>query len=170
MPWSPPASCAQVKRCLIQGVATCPSARIRGGCRDRRRRLELARRGAGRHRGCGRQPDRRSSLSGVANGKLKAAALLGRIVNVGRLGGQNSQFDFELHALKRINYIGVTFRTRTAEEVREINRAMRADLWPAVETGALSLPIDRVFPLDQVVDAQDHMRANRHLGKIVVTV
>jgi NADPH:quinone reductase-like Zn-dependent oxidoreductase len=35
---------------------------------------------------------------------------------------------------------------------------------------SLSLPIDRVFPLDQVVDARDHMRANRHLGKIVVTV
>jgi NADPH:quinone reductase len=45
---------------------------------------------------------------------------------------------------------------------------MRADLWPAVEAGTLTLPIDRVFPLDQVVEAQAHMRANSHLGKIVL--
>ena len=28
-------------------------------------------------------------------------------------------FNFDLHAARRINYIGVTFRTRTIEEVRE---------------------------------------------------
>jgi NADPH2:quinone reductase len=107
---------------------------------------------------------------GVANGNLKAAAVLGRIVNVGRLGGPTGEFDFELHALKRIDYIGVTFRTRTVEEVRAIVQAMRADLWPAVQAGTLTLPIDRVFPLDQVVEAQAHMRANSHLGKIVLAV
>jgi NADPH2:quinone reductase len=39
-----------------------------------------------------------------------------------------AEFDFDLHALRRIDYIGVTFRTRTLEEVREINRRMGADL------------------------------------------
>ena len=51
------------------------------------------------------------------------------------------EFNFDLHALKRINYIGVTFRTRSLDEIREINRLMRADLWPTVEAGKLSLPI-----------------------------
>ena len=105
----------------------------------------------------------------VANGNLKATAILGRIVNVGRLGGQRGEFDFDLHALRRIQYIGVTFRTRTVEEVREINRRMRADLWADVEAGRLSLPIDRTFALAEVADAVDHMRANRHFGKIVLT-
>jgi NADPH2:quinone reductase len=106
----------------------------------------------------------------VANQNMQAAAILGRIVNVGRLGGMKGEFDFDLHALKRIDYIGVTFRTRTPEEVREINRLMRADLWPAVEAGKLSLPIDRTFPLDQVAEALAHMRANAHFGKIVLTI
>jgi len=106
----------------------------------------------------------------VAAGNLKAAALLGRVVNVGRLGGRFAEFDFDMHALKRIDYIGVTFRTRTVEEVREITRLMRADLWPAVEAGKLNLPIDRVFPLDQVVEAQAHMTENGHFGKIVLSV
>jgi NADPH2:quinone reductase len=33
--------------------------------------------------------------------------------------------------MKRIDYIGVTFRTRSIEEIREIVRLMRADLWDA---------------------------------------
>ena len=107
---------------------------------------------------------------GVANQNLQAAALLGRIVNVGRLGGMKGEFDFDLHALKRIDYIGVTFRTRTADEVREINRVMRADLWPAIEAGKLSLPIDKTFKLDDVAAALAMMRANRHFGKLVLHI
>ncbi|MGO8917475.1 MAG: zinc-binding dehydrogenase [Stellaceae bacterium] len=106
----------------------------------------------------------------VANQNMKAAAILGRIVNVGRLGGMKGEFDFDLHALKRIDYIGVTFRTRSLEEVREIVRRMRADLWGAVEAGRLALPIDRSFPLDEAAAAQAHMRANAHFGKIVLTM
>ena len=105
----------------------------------------------------------------VANQNLKAAAVLGRIVNVGRLGGNTGMFDFDLHAAKRIDYIGVTFRTRSVEEIREINRRMRADLWPAVEAGVLKLPIDRAFPLDEAAAALAHMKANAHFGKIVLT-
>jgi NADPH:quinone reductase len=107
---------------------------------------------------------------GVMNQNMQAAAIQGRIVNVGRLGGFSGEFDFDLHALKRLAYIGVTFRTRSAEEVREIVRRMRADLWPAVESGTLRLPIDRAFPLDEAAAAQAHMRANAHFGKIVLTV
>ena len=106
----------------------------------------------------------------VANQNMAAAALRGRIVNVGRLGGMKGEFDFDLHALKRIDYIGVTFRTRSVEEVREIDRAMRDDLWPALEAGKLAMPIDRTFPLEKAADALAVMRANAHFGKIVLTM
>lgn len=104
----------------------------------------------------------------VANENMKAAAILGRIVNVGRLGGARGTFDFDLHALRRISYIGVTFRTRSLAEVREINRRMRADLWPAIAAGRLRLPIDRTFALGEAPTALAHMRANAHFGKIVL--
>jgi NADPH:quinone reductase len=106
----------------------------------------------------------------VANQNLEAAAVLGRIVNVGRLGGNSDTFNFDTHALKRIDYIGVTFRTRSLEEIREINIRMRADLWPAVESGKLSVPIYKTFPLDEIADALAVMKANQHFGKIVVTI
>lgn len=99
---------------------------------------------------------------------MKAVRILGRIVNVGRLGGFKGEFDFDLHASKRITYVGVTFRTRSVEEVRDIVRRMQADLWDAVTDGTLRQPIDKVFPLDRAADAQAHMRANAHLGKILL--
>ena len=106
----------------------------------------------------------------TANQNLEAAALRGRIVNVGRLGGMSGEFNFDLHALKRIDYIGVTFRTRTLAEVREIVRALRVDLWSLVEAGKLTLPIDHTFALDDIAEALALMRANKHFGKIVVTM
>ena len=106
----------------------------------------------------------------VANANMQAASVLGRIVNVGRLGGMKGEFDFDLHALKRIDYVGVTFRTRSVEEVRDINRLMRADLMPAVEAGKLRLPIDKVYPFVEADAAFAHMRANAHFGKIVLTL
>ena len=110
-------------------------------------------------------------LSGAqANQNLKAARVLGRIVNVGRLAGTRAEFDFDLHALKRIHYIGVTFRTRSVEEVREINRRMRADLGPALAAGQLALPIDSTFPFDDAAQALAHMARNAHFGKIVLTL
>jgi NADPH2:quinone reductase len=106
----------------------------------------------------------------VSRGNMLATRILGRIVNVGRLGGSTGPFDYDLHAARRIDYIGATFRTRSLEEVREINRVMREDLWDALEAGKLALPIDRVFTLEQANEAQAHMRENAHLGKIVLSV
>jgi NADPH2:quinone reductase len=106
----------------------------------------------------------------VANQNLAATKVKGRIVNVGRLGGSHGDFNFDLHAARRINYIGVTFRTRTIQEIRDIFSAVRSDIWPAVESRQLKLPIDKVLPFDQIGKAFEHMEANKHLGKIVVTL
>ena len=106
----------------------------------------------------------------VASQNLAATKIKGRIVNVGRLGGTHADFNFDLHAARRIQYIGVTFRTRSIEEIREIFDEVRKDIWPAVESRKLQLPIDKVFAFDDIGKAFEHMEANRHLGKIVVTL
>lgn len=106
----------------------------------------------------------------VANQNLAATRVKGRIVNVGRLGGTHGDFNFDLHAARRISYVGVTFRTRTIEEIREIFTQVRGDIWPAVKSRTLRLPIDKVFAFADIGPAFEHMEANRHLGKIVVTL
>jgi len=99
---------------------------------------------------------------------MQATALLGRIVNIGRLAGMKAEFDFDLHARKRIDYIGVTFRTRAVEEVREILVKMRADLWDDVKAGRIRVPIDKTYPLAEARAGHDHMRGNAHFGKILL--
>lgn len=106
----------------------------------------------------------------VANQNLAATRVLGRIVNVGRLGSSHGDFNFDLHAARRIHYIGVTFRTRSIEEIRDIFTQVKNDIWPAVESRKLKLPIDRTFAFADIGKAFDHMEANQHLGKIVVTL
>ena len=106
----------------------------------------------------------------LANGNMQATRITGTIVNVGRLGGTRDSFNFDLHALRRINYIGVTFRTRSAAEVRDITTRVRADLWPALQAGRLRVPISARFDFGRLPDALAHMAANEHFGKIVVTL
>jgi len=99
---------------------------------------------------------------------MEATALLGRIVNIGRLAGMKAEFDFDLHARKRIDYIGVTFRTRTVEEVRDILVKMRSDLWDDVKASRIRVPIDKTYPLSEARAGHEHMRANQHFGKILL--
>jgi NADPH:quinone reductase len=73
-------------------------------------------------------------------------------------------------ARRRISTIGVTFRTRSIDESREIFNEVRKDIWGAVESRKLQLPIDKVYKFDEIGQAFAHMEANKHLGKIVVTL
>jgi NADPH2:quinone reductase len=104
----------------------------------------------------------------LLNDCMRAVAIGGRIVNVGRMAGESGPFDFDLHSMRRIQYLGTTFRTRTLEEVRTIANEVRERLWPALEAGRLGVPIDVRLPLDQVAEACELMRRNAHFGKIVL--
>jgi NADPH2:quinone reductase len=106
----------------------------------------------------------------LVNANMRATRVLGRIVNVGRLGGMQGDFDFDLHALRRLTYIGVTFRTRSPEEVERINELTTRALWPALNEGKFRLPVDSVYPLASFRDALERMRRNEHLGKIVLNM
>ena len=105
----------------------------------------------------------------LINDSMRAVALGGRIVNVGRMAGETGTFDFDLHSMRRIQYLGTTFRTRSADEIGAIAERVRADFWPALEAGQLGVPIDVRLPLERVAEACDLMRRNTHFGKIVLT-
>lgn len=108
-------------------------------------------------------------LSGPAvNQTMRCTAVKGRIVNIGRLAGMKAEFDFDLHARQRIDYIGVTFRTRSIEEIHDIMVRMQGDLWDHVTAGRIRIPIDRTFKLDEAAEAHAYMRANKHFGKVLL--
>ncbi len=108
--------------------------------------------------------------AGVANSNLAATAIGGRIVNVGRLGGFTGDFDFDLHAKRRISYVGVTFRTRNNDEIAELIQLMLTDLLPELVAGQIAMPISRIFNLADAGAAYEYMKTNEHVGKIILRV
>ena len=108
-------------------------------------------------------------LSGyTVNQNMMATKVKGNIVNVGRLAGGITEFNCDLHALRRINYKGVTFRTRSIQEIRDVYSNMWNDFEKIVVSGELSLPIEKVFDFNDVGKALDYMRENQHFGKLVL--
>ena len=108
-------------------------------------------------------------LSGaVVNQNMEATAINGYVINIGRLAGMAAEFNFDLHARRRLHYIGTTSRTRSIDEIVEVARLANTDLWGAVERGEIRSPIDKVFPLTAAAAALERMNANAHFGKIVM--
>jgi len=106
--------------------------------------------------------------AGMLMSLVDAAAVKARLITIGRLAGKMDQIDLDKIALKRMKLIGVTFRTRSVDEKIEITRRLLADMESHFESGRIKPAIDRVFTFDDALAAQDHMRANAHLGKIVL--
>lgn len=108
-------------------------------------------------------------LSGIfASANLNITKVGGRIINVGRLSGQQSQFDFNKHAERRITYIGTTGRTRDIHEHEQVAQSAYHDLWNAISTNDLQMPIDCVFGFKDVDKALQRMAENQHLGRIML--
>ena len=108
-------------------------------------------------------------LSGyTVNQNMLATKIKGNIVNVGRLAGGPSEFNCDIHALRRINYKGVTFRTRSLDEIRKVFKDMWKDFSNVVSNGTLSMPIEKVFDFKDVSSALAHMRDNKHFGKLIL--
>ncbi|MDV6212740.1 zinc-binding dehydrogenase [Rhodococcus erythropolis] len=100
---------------------------------------------------------------------LRSAAIKARIIGVGRLGGAIGTLDMEELARKRVELIGVTFRTRSDEEKFAIAQALRqVDLEAHAE--ALRPLIHRTYPWGKVLEAQEELAANTHVGKIVLEI
>lgn len=106
----------------------------------------------------------------LINDTMRVTALGGRIVNIGRMAGESGMFDFDLHSLRRIRYTGSTFRTRPGRAVVEIVRRAREALIPAIAAGAITMPTDSAFALADANAAFAKMTANRHFGKILLTL
>lgn len=102
----------------------------------------------------------------VLGDNMAAARVTGRIVQVGRLGGRHAEIDLDELARKRLTLVGVTFRTRSQAECEEVVRRCVQDLGDQLTR--FRPHVDRVFALDQILDARAAMLRNEHVGKIVV--
>lgn len=106
----------------------------------------------------------------VFEANMKSLAIKGRLVNIARLGSATAQIDLAQLWLKRLQLIGVTFRTRTEQERLECIQACARDMLPFLRAGRVRLPIDRTFAMTDIDAAHAYMKQDQHVGKIVLLV
>jgi NADPH2:quinone reductase len=99
---------------------------------------------------------------------IACAAEDGRIVQIAFLKGSRVQLDLMPLMLKRLILTGSTLRPRKPEFKAHLARELEQKVWPLLESGAVKIVIDKVFPFDQAAEAHRHMESSAHMGKIVL--
>ena len=105
---------------------------------------------------------------GFVNKNMEATKINGHFINIGRLAGMNGNFNYDLHAKRRLHYVGTTGRTRSVEENLDVARVANKDLWDHVVDGKIRHVIFKTFRLNEASDALNIMNENRHFGKLVL--
>jgi NADPH2:quinone reductase len=108
-------------------------------------------------------------LSGdFVNKNMEATKINGHLINIGRLAGMNGNFNYDLHAKRRLHYVGTTGRTRSVEENLDVAKVANKDLWDHVVDGKIRHVIFKTFRLNEASDALNIMNKNKHFGKLVL--
>ena len=100
---------------------------------------------------------------------ISAAKVGGRIVNIAYMQGPQVNLNLMPLMLKRLILTGTTLRARPNPEKQRIRDAVLADFWPDVLSGAIKPIIDTVYSFEQAEQAQAHMAAGGHIGKILLS-
>ena len=108
-------------------------------------------------------------LSGdFVNKNMEATKINGHLINIGRLAGMNGNFNYDLHAKRRLHYVGTTGRTRSVQENLEVARVANKDLWDHVMDGRIRHVIFNTFSLNDANLALNLMNENKHFGKLIL--
>jgi putative PIG3 family NAD(P)H quinone oxidoreductase len=101
---------------------------------------------------------------------VEAAALKGRIMLVGAMGGAQASLDVRRVLGKRLTLRGTVLRARPLAEKAEVTRAFEHDVVPWIADGRARACIDSIFPLERIADAHRRMESNASFGKVVLTM
>ena len=100
---------------------------------------------------------------------LEVLATKGRLLLIGQLGGLTAQINTTPIFRKRLTVTGSTLRPRSVEEKGALARAVHANVWPLLESGAVRVQVHATFRLTSAADAHRMMEASSHIGKLVLT-
>lgn len=107
---------------------------------------------------------------GVLRDNIDIAAIDGRIVLIGLLGGARDEIALNKILMKRIRLIGSTLRSRSREDKIAITREIREKVWPKFATGELKPVIDRRHRIEDVVEAHAALENNVTIGKVLMQI
>ena len=99
----------------------------------------------------------------------KAAALNGRIIQVGIQNGPAMKLNLMPILAKRLTHTGSTLRSRSVAEKAEIAQELQQQVWPLLHQGKIKPQIFKTFRLEEAAKAHALMESGTHVGKIVLT-
>lgn len=98
----------------------------------------------------------------------KAAALNGRILQIGIQNGAARELNLMPMLAKRLTHTGSTLRSRTVAEKAQIAQELERQVWPLLHQGKIKPQIFKTFRLEEAAEAHSLMESGAHIGKIVL--
>ncbi|WP_306533438.1 NAD(P)H-quinone oxidoreductase [Geobacter sp.] len=101
---------------------------------------------------------------------MNSLAYAGRLVLIGVISGIKAELNLALMMVKRQQIIGSVLRSRPVKDKGEIVAEFTRTALPKFADRTIVPIIEKVFPLDQVVEAHRMMEEDKHFGKIVLKI
>lgn len=101
---------------------------------------------------------------------MNSLAYKGRLVIIGVTSGIKAELNLALMMVKRQQIIGSVLRSRPVSEKAEIIAEFTRTALPKFADRTIVPIIEKVFPIDDVVEAHKMMEADKHFGKIVLKI
>ena len=101
---------------------------------------------------------------------IACMATLGRLVEVGLMGGARVEVDLSKLMGKRLQVCGTGLRGRSIEEKLAVTAQFKRHVLPHLASGSMKPVVDRSFPLEEAAEGHRYMETNANFGKIVLTI
>ncbi|MFW0180048.1 NAD(P)H-quinone oxidoreductase [Rothia sp. P5766] len=99
---------------------------------------------------------------------IKTLALDGSLAVIGLQGGAKGELNLGYMLPRRLSLHATSLRSRSADDKARIVDGVHRLVWPLIESGAISLHTDSVFPLEQAAQAHARLESGAHRGKILL--
>ena len=105
-------------------------------------------------------------------GNLDVAARDGRIVHLGVMSGTKLPAGVDMGAFvrKRVRFEGSTLRSRDEDYQGKLRNTLVEHSVPKLKDGSFKVPIEKVFPWEDIVKAHQLMESSQTKGKIICRI
>lgn len=99
---------------------------------------------------------------------LQVLGLGGKLISIGLMAGNQSNINLGLLLRKNIQLIGSTLRNKSNEVKARLTNIIKQLILPAIESGKITIVIDKVFNIEDVELAHEYLKNNQNIGKVLL--